>query len=122
MLFVQGTRDAFARWDLLEALVGRLGPRATLYRVEEGDHSFKAPKRAGRSPAELQAAIFAYDEAIRLNPHYAHAFNNRGIIFLELGDIERAIADFDKAIAEEPDYANEIRNRALARALRQLSP
>jgi predicted alpha/beta-hydrolase family hydrolase len=54
MLFVQGTRDAFARWDLIEALIGRLGPRATLHKVEEGDHSFKVPKRAGRSAAEVQ--------------------------------------------------------------------
>ena len=59
MLFVQGTRDAFARWDLLESLVERLGPRATLHRIEEGDHSFKVPKRTGLGPAEVQADVFA---------------------------------------------------------------
>jgi len=58
MLFVQGTRDAFARWDLLEALVGRLSPRASLHRVEDGDHSFAVPKRAGRRPAEVQEEVF----------------------------------------------------------------
>ena len=57
MLFVQGTRDAFARWDLLEALVDRL-PQASLHRVEDGDHSFNVPKRAGRRPAEVQAEVF----------------------------------------------------------------
>lgn len=40
MLFLQGTRDPFARWDLLEPLVERL-PDATLHPVEGGDHSFR---------------------------------------------------------------------------------
>ena len=59
MLFVQGTRDAFARWDLLEALVERLSPRASLHRVEEGDHSFAVPKRTGRKAADVQREVFA---------------------------------------------------------------
>jgi predicted alpha/beta-hydrolase family hydrolase len=58
MLFVQGTRDAFARGDLLEALIGRLGPRATLHSVDGGDHSFKVLKKAGRSAADVQKEIF----------------------------------------------------------------
>lgn len=41
MLFLQGTRDPFARWDLLQPLVERLGERATLHPVEGGDHSFR---------------------------------------------------------------------------------
>ena len=58
MLFVQGTRDAFARWDLLEAVVARL-PRATLHRVEDGDHSFRVLKRTGRTAAEVEAGILS---------------------------------------------------------------
>ena len=57
MLFVQGTRDAFARFDLLEATLARLGDRATLHRVEGGDHSFSVPKRSGRPPAEVEAEV-----------------------------------------------------------------
>ena len=56
MLFIQGTRDALARWDLMEAVAARL-PRATLHRVEDGDHSFRVLKRTGRTPAEVEAAI-----------------------------------------------------------------
>jgi predicted alpha/beta-hydrolase family hydrolase len=41
MLWLQGTADPFARWDLLEGVLGRLGKRATLHRVEGGDHSFR---------------------------------------------------------------------------------
>ena len=58
MLFVQGTRDAFARWDLLENLIERLGPAATLHRLDDGDHSFRVPKRTGRSAADVEAEVF----------------------------------------------------------------
>ena len=57
MLFVQGTRDSFARWDLLEAVIARLGGTATLHRVEEADHSFRVPKRTGRTAADVEAEI-----------------------------------------------------------------
>lgn len=59
MLFVQGTRDAFARWDLLEATLARLGERATLHAIHEGDHSFAVPKRGGRTPADAESEIAA---------------------------------------------------------------
>jgi hypothetical protein len=58
MLFVQGTRDAFARWDLLEALIERLGEAATLHRIEDGDHSFRVPKRTGRTAADVEGEVF----------------------------------------------------------------
>jgi predicted alpha/beta-hydrolase family hydrolase len=41
MLFLQGTADRLARWDLLEGAVRRLGNRAVLHPVEGGDHSFR---------------------------------------------------------------------------------
>jgi len=57
MLFVQGTRDAFARGDLLEATLKRLGKRVSLEAVAEADHSFKVPKRTGRSPEQVEGQI-----------------------------------------------------------------
>lgn len=57
MLFVQGTRDDFARWDLLTAVLERLGTRATLHAVEGGDHSFKVRKSSGRTAAAVQQEI-----------------------------------------------------------------
>src|SRR5919197_1692225 len=49
MLFLQGTRDEFAQLDLLKQVVERLGDRATLHLIDEGDHSFKVPKRTGKT-------------------------------------------------------------------------
>jgi predicted alpha/beta-hydrolase family hydrolase len=41
MLFLQGTADPFARWDLLTGVLERLGNRGTLRPVDGGDHSFR---------------------------------------------------------------------------------
>jgi predicted alpha/beta-hydrolase family hydrolase len=43
MLFLQGTRDALARLDLIELVCSSL-PKATLIKIEGADHSFKAGK------------------------------------------------------------------------------
>jgi len=53
MLFLQGTRDEFAPLDLLQEVVQGLGDRATLHLIEEGDHSFKVPKRTGKTEADV---------------------------------------------------------------------
>jgi predicted alpha/beta-hydrolase family hydrolase len=70
MLFVQGTRDAFAREDLLLGLVERLGTRAELHRVDSADHSFRVLKRSGRTPEdvleEVRTTFLAWLERHRL--------------------------------------------------------
>jgi uncharacterized protein len=43
MLFLQGTRDSLAQWDLIESLTSSL-PSATLVKFQGADHSFKAGK------------------------------------------------------------------------------
>ena len=59
MLFVQGTRDTFAREDLLDALMQRLGSRAELHRVQHADHSLGVLKRSGRTPSEVRDEVAA---------------------------------------------------------------
>ena len=43
MLFFAGTRDPFCRLELMRPVVERLGHRATLVEIENGDHSFALP-------------------------------------------------------------------------------
>jgi predicted alpha/beta-hydrolase family hydrolase len=59
MLFVQGTRDARADRALLEALVARLGQRATLSFVAAADHSFHVPVRSGRTDTQVRQGLLA---------------------------------------------------------------
>ncbi len=56
MLFVQGSRDAFGTPEELQVVLAQL-PLAELYLVENGDHSFKVPKRAGVPQDAVYARI-----------------------------------------------------------------
>jgi Flp pilus assembly protein TadD len=61
---------------------------------------------------DVQKAIVAYDTAIALEPKFAAAYSNRGILkYEQLNDSSGAIADLSRAIALEPqssarDYSN----------------
>ncbi len=44
MLFLQGTRDTLAQWDLIEQVTSSL-PTATLVKIEGADHGFKVAKQ-----------------------------------------------------------------------------
>jgi len=57
MLFLQGTRDALADIALMRKLVRKLGERATLVAIEDGDHSFHVPARSGRTDAEVRTEL-----------------------------------------------------------------
>jgi uncharacterized protein len=57
MLFVQGSRDAFGTPEELRPVIKKLKAPAELYVVEGGDHSFKVPKRAEVSQAEIYKAV-----------------------------------------------------------------
>lgn len=53
MLFLQGTRDGFARLDLITEVCSKLEPRATLHMIEAADHSFGVLKRSGRAADQV---------------------------------------------------------------------
>jgi uncharacterized protein len=53
MLFLQGSRDTFARLDLITDVCEGLEPNATLHVVDGGDHSFAVVKRSGRTPLDV---------------------------------------------------------------------
>jgi len=57
MLFLQGSRDALATTRLIEALVQRLGDRATLKLFQDADHSFHVPAKSGRTDDEVRAEM-----------------------------------------------------------------
>jgi predicted alpha/beta-hydrolase family hydrolase len=53
MLFLQGTRDAFAQIDLIQAVCHTLGSRATLRLIEGADHSFSVLQRSGQTSGQV---------------------------------------------------------------------
>jgi tetratricopeptide (TPR) repeat protein len=63
---------------------------------------------------EFDRAIKQYNRAIEINPDYAKAYNNRGLVYFVKGEFERAILDYSKAIKIDPDLAKPYDNRGTA--------
>lgn len=89
---------------------------------ESAEQADKAKESAGRS---AQAAPYFYQalnekdldkkielntEAIKQNPYFAEAYNNRGVAYRKKGDIPQAIKDYNKAIELNPNYAEAFYN------------
>jgi tetratricopeptide (TPR) repeat protein len=54
----------------------------------------------------IDDAIASFDMVIEKAPRMAHAYNNRGIFYIEKGDMKKALEDFDHAgefISEDND-------------------
>ncbi len=47
-------------------------------------------------------AIADYTKAIALDPNFADAYSNRGVVYYEKGNKEQTIADFRKALEIDP--------------------
>ena len=60
--------------------------------------------------------IFAYDQAIRLNPNDSAAFNNRGTTYIKLRRYLAALADYDQAISLDSGQALVYMNRGTRRS------
>jgi hypothetical protein len=58
MLFLQGTKDTFARSDKLAAVLSRLGDRATYVPIDDAGHSFERSRKD--PPAEVGASLAPY--------------------------------------------------------------
>jgi uncharacterized protein len=57
MLFLQGSNDKLADLTLLEPLLQKLRPRASLHIAKAADHSFHVPGHSGRRDADIMAEI-----------------------------------------------------------------
>jgi lipoprotein NlpI len=66
------------------------------------------------SKGDHERAIADFNEAIRLRPEYASAYNNRGNAWGNKGNYDRAIADYSEAIRVSPKYALAYANRGNA--------
>jgi tetratricopeptide (TPR) repeat protein len=69
---------------------------------------------AAMNKDDIDAAIAAFSEAIRLDPKSAEAYLARGWAYSEKDEAEKAIADYSQAIRIEPNNAEAWCNRGLA--------
>lgn len=98
------TTNSFALSDRCQALRAQL----------EAAQLFYARGTARRALGNLEGALRDCNRAIRLDPHFAAAYDRCGVICYELGDYPTAIARYDRAIALAPSAVDAYFNRGLA--------
>ena len=77
---------------------------------DEADKA-KVPKEKQRT---YKKAVVHYTKALELDLQQPAIYNNRGNMYVAIGEIDSAINDFNKAIELKPDYANAYNNRGEA--------
>jgi tetratricopeptide (TPR) repeat protein len=65
---------------------------------------------------DFQGALERYNRAIEINPKYAGAYGNRGLVRSQLKQYKEAIADFDRSITLNPKDSLVYYNRGNARS------
>ncbi len=84
MLFISGAADRLCPLPLLRSTLERLRAPYQLHLIDEGDHSFKAPKRTGKTQddvfCEILRAVVGWlgdlpSAVVSARPHTLH---NRG--------------------------------------------
>jgi tetratricopeptide (TPR) repeat protein len=69
--------------------------------------------RALSDEKKIEEAIEAYEKAIKIEPEYAEAHNDLGLIYEENGEYKRAVLSYKAAIRINPDYADAYNNLGL---------
>ena len=60
----------------------------------------------------LDKAFAGFNEALQIYPWLPIAFNDRGVVWLERGEIDKALADFNEALQLKPRLACALSNRS----------
>jgi len=71
----------------------------------------------GEKNSNPKKAIEYYTQAIRLDPNYSAAYNNRGATYSMLDNYNQAVADYDQAIRIDSNYAKAYNNRGITYSL-----
>jgi tetratricopeptide (TPR) repeat protein len=88
-------------------------PKSTA--LNASDYFLKGEEKIDQG--DFKGAVVNFDRAIEVNPKYADAYNNRGLVKIEqLNDVPGALADFNRAITLNPRYGLAYNNRGLLKA------
>jgi tetratricopeptide (TPR) repeat protein len=112
---ISGCRDAQTACELkscklLELAKSKGDCRFSEKSITASDWFYKAVPLINTDPKK---AIEYLDNAIKLQPNYASAYNNKGAAYLNLNQYQRAIEEFNKAISFKQDFSDAYNNRAV---------
>ncbi|MCK9421985.1 MAG: tetratricopeptide repeat protein [Bacteroidales bacterium] len=97
--YIDDLNKALFRLQMSAILTGKVNVEKAVVYFNRANEKYK--------DGDIRGAIAGYDSAIFLQPEYAKAYNNRGIIrAFDLKDYAGAKADFDKAIELETGYGD----------------
>jgi tetratricopeptide (TPR) repeat protein len=54
-----------------------------------------------------------YSQALMIDPNYAKAYNNRGIVYRLMKQYDQAISDYNKALKLDPKFGEAYNNRGV---------
>jgi tetratricopeptide (TPR) repeat protein len=107
--------NTFLRMSQKVGIAMGVSPPAVVATEPKAD-DFLIQGRGKYDRGDFQGAIADYTSAIRLNPKYANAYNNRGLAHAQLGNKQEAINDYNQALQVDPNLALAYYNRGAARA------
>ena len=64
---------------------------------------------------QLREALADCNESLRLAPNIADTINNRGFVYLKLGEFNKSIIEYDAALRLNPQHASAFYGRGLAK-------
>lgn len=93
--------------------MGINAPDQVATKPKADDYFIRANEKTRKQ--DYRGAIADYNQAIRLKPKYAQAYNNLAKLLENLGDMGAAMVNYNKAISAQPNYPQAYYNRASAR-------
>jgi tetratricopeptide (TPR) repeat protein len=63
---------------------------------------------------EIWLPFWLTNRAIKINPSYAQAFNNRGLIYYQQGNFNRSVSDYSRSIEINNNYMPAYFNRMIS--------
>ena len=98
-----------------EAAKAQQAAASTAPAVQEEKLSAQTYFERAFSATSPNEKIRFYTEAIRLQPAFPEAYNNRANAYQAKGEVAEALADLDEAVRLKPDYATAYYNRGITR-------
>ena len=91
-------------------------PLAVRYLAQQNPQTYYKNGNNYYKQGKFDLAIAEYGKAIKINPNFVRAYNNRGITYARLKKWDLALTDFKKAIEIDPKNVRAYYNRATVRA------
>ena len=101
-------KDPRQRFGSVQAFAQALDVSSSAIRTKE---QWLAEGVAHYDVGQYEAALVAYDQALRLDPEYAAAYHNRGMAYVALQQYDKAIDAYNRALQLAPENVTVYFNR-----------